>query len=62
MCISELCNLTPSNVNLNDNIALIYGKGAKERKMQLGNANVKKILLEYKNTYLPEINKCNHFL
>lgn len=61
MRISELCNLTPSDVNLNDNIVLIYGKGAKERKMQIGNANVKKILLEYKNTYLPEINKCNHF-
>lgn len=59
--ISELCNLSPSDVNLNDNIILIYGKGAKERKMQIGNANVIKILLEYKNTYLSEINKCNHF-
>ena len=61
MRISELCNLSPSDVNLNDNMILIYGKGAKERKMQIGNASVKKILLEYKNTYLPEINKCNHF-
>ena len=61
MRISELCNLSPSDVNLDDNIVLIYGKGAKERKMQIGNTNVKKLLLEYKNIYLPEINKCNHF-
>ncbi len=61
MRISELCNLSTSDVNLNDNIVLIYGKGAKERIMQIGNANVKKILHEYKTTYLPEINKCNHF-
>ena len=37
MRISELCNLSPSDVNLNDNMILIYGKGAKERK----NANRK---------------------
>ena len=56
MRISELCNLSPSDVNLNDNIVLIYGKGAKERKMQIENTNVKKILLEYKNIYSSEIN------
>ena len=44
MRISELCNLSPSDVNLNDNIVLIYGKGAKERKMQIGNTNVINIL------------------
>ena len=32
MRISELCNLSPSDVNLNDNMILIYGKGAKECK------------------------------
>lgn len=61
MRISELCNLSPSDVNLNDNIVLIYGKGAKERKMQIGNTNVINILIEYKNIYLSEISKCNHF-
>ena len=61
MRISELCNLSPSDVNLNDNIVLIYGKGAKERKMQIGNTNVVNILIEYKNIYSSEISKCNHF-
>ena len=61
MRISELCNLSPSDVNLNDNIVLIYGKGAKERKMQIGNTNVINILIEYKNIYSSEISKCNHF-
>ena len=58
MRISELCNLSPSDVNLNDNIVLIYGKGAKERKMQIGNTNVINILIEYKNIYSSEISKC----
>lgn len=61
MRISELCNLTPSDVNLNDNIILIYGKGSKERKIQIGNMNVIKILREYKTAFLYEINKCNRF-
>lgn len=61
MRISELCNLTPSDVNFNDNIVLIYGKGSKERKMQIGNVNVIKILLEYKSAFICEINKYNHF-
>ncbi|MDD2972514.1 MAG: tyrosine-type recombinase/integrase [Lachnospiraceae bacterium] len=61
MRISELCGLTPYDVNLNDNIVLIYGKGAKERRIQIGNVNVVKILLEYKNSFSSEINKCNHF-
>lgn len=61
MRISELCNLAPSDVNLTNNIVLIYGKGAKERKMQIENTNVKKILLKYKNMYSSEINQSNHF-
>lgn len=54
--------LTPSEVNLIDNIILIYGKESKERKMQIGNTNVIKILLKYKNTFLKGINNCNRFL
>ena len=58
MRISELCNLTPSDVNFNDTIVLIYGKGAKERKMQIGNANVKKI---YYPQNILEINSIFNF-
>ncbi len=49
MRISELCSLTPSDINLEDNIILIYGKGAKERKIQIGSDHVLNILREYKN-------------
>lgn len=57
MRISELCNLSTSDVNLNDNIVLIYGKGAKERIMQIGNANVKKYFTNIKpHIYLKSTN------
>lgn len=51
----------PRDVNLNDNFVLIYGKGSKERKLQIGNANVLKTLNEYKNTFSTEIESCDHF-
>lgn len=51
-----------SDVNLYDRTVLIYGKGAKERIIQIGNDDVTKILNTYKNTFLTEMQKCNHFL
>ena len=54
-------SLKPCDVNLNDNFVLIYGKGSKERKLQIGNANVLKTLNEYKNTFSTEIESCDHF-
>lgn len=60
--ISELCSLKSCDVNLNDNFVLIYGKGSKERKLQIGNDNVLKTLNEYKNTFSKEIENCGHFL
>ena len=59
--ISELCALKDSDVNLNDGILLIYGKGAKERRIQISNNDVIRILKEYRNEFLSEIKKCNHF-
>ena len=40
MRISELCSLKPSDIDLESNNILIYGKGAKERIIQLGNQEV----------------------
>lgn len=37
MRISELCSLKPSDIDLESNNILIYGKGAKERVIQIGN-------------------------
>lgn len=51
MRISELCSLTFDNVNLEDYVIKIYGKGSKERLIQICNENVQKLL----NTYLSSI-------
>lgn len=40
MRISELCLLKPTDVNLYERTILIYGKGAKERKIHIGNNDV----------------------
>lgn len=59
--ISELCSLTPTDVNLYEQTILIYGKGSKQRKVQIGNDDVVNILTDYKNTFLQQIHLCNHF-
>lgn len=59
--ISELCSLKMSDVNLYERTVLIYGKGSKERKVQIGNNDVANILDEYKKGFLSEMQNCNHF-
>lgn len=59
--ISELCSLRPKDVDLQDNCILIYGKGSKERKLQIGNEDVTCILQKYKNSFHTEMQACNHF-
>lgn len=61
MRISELCSLGVNDVNLHDRTILIYGKGAKERRIQIGNDDVIKILYEYKQEFLTNMQDCNHF-
>lgn len=62
MRISELCTLKSEDVNLYDGTILIYGKGDKERRIQIGNDAVISILEEYKTDFKTEIKICNHFL
>ena len=59
--ISELCLLSPADIDLFDKTILIHGKGNKERILQIGNNDVNNILLEYKENFKYEIEKCNHF-
>ena len=61
MRISELCSLRPDNVDLENGTVLIYGKGAKERRIQIGNSGVLCILREYQNVFTEEIIKCESF-
>ncbi len=61
MRISELCSLKAGSVNLYDGTILIYGKGSKERRLQVGNNAVLKILREYREEFDQEIMLCRHF-
>ena len=59
--ISELCSLSINDVNLYDRTVLIYGKGAKERRIQIGNEDVASVLETYKDEFLPEIQSSGYF-
>lgn len=61
MRISELCSLKVNSVNLYDRSILIYGKGSKERKIQIGNEDVIHVLKEYKDVFTEQMKCCNHF-
>ena len=61
MRISELCSLKPEDINLHDGIILIYGKGSKERKIQIGNKDVSNALKKYQTAYTDEIKACGYF-
>lgn len=61
MRISELCSLKMSDVNLYDRTILINGKGAKERRIQIGSNEVANVLQEYRRSFADEIQNCDHF-
>ena len=52
MRISELCSLTISQINFSDCVIKIYGKGSKERLIQVCNDNVMKVLIQYVRNYV----------
>lgn len=53
--ISELCTLTIQQVDLSSYKIIIFGKGSKERMIQIGNNDVRRILLEYYTTFKDDI-------
>ena len=61
MRISELCSLKPSDIDLQSNTILIYGKGAKERIIQLGNPEVISALVAYQEAFSVDITVCGYF-
>lgn len=61
MRISELCSLTTEQINFNDYVIKIYGKGSKERLIQICNENVQNLLIEYKTVFNFEINNYGYF-
>jgi len=59
--ISELCSLKPTDIDFESNSILIYGKGAKERILQIGNPEVLSALLLYQETFKTDIEICGYF-
>lgn len=61
MRISELCSLKSTDIDLQSNNILIYGKGAKERILQIGNPEVISALVSYQNAFEKDIAVCGYF-
>ncbi len=61
MRISELCALKPSDIDLESRNILIYGKGAKERILQIGNQDVVSALVLYQEVFQADIESCGYF-
>ena len=61
MRISELCSLKPADIDLANNTVLIYGKGAKERILQICNPEVISALTLYQETFKEEMSLCGYF-
>lgn len=59
--ISELCNLKISDVNLYNASIRIYGKGSKERMLQLGSNDVIHLLESYKKSFYWGIQRSGYF-
>lgn len=59
--ISELCSLQPNDVGLQEGSIKIYGKGAKERLIQVGHQNVLHALRNYTHYWSADIQTANHF-
>jgi integrase/recombinase XerD len=55
MRVSELCQLTASDINLEEGVIKILGKGSKERIIQICQNEIIKALSIYKNLYREQI-------
>lgn len=61
MRVSELCSLTPDSVDLNSGTIKIYGKGSKERIIQISNSDVLSAVNTYHSMYSSTIHKTGWF-
>lgn len=61
MRISELCSLRPSDIDMKSHNILIYGKGAKERILQIENPEVILAITSYQQTFKKDIDICGYF-
>lgn len=61
MRISELCSLPVQNVDLENGVILIFGKGSKERMLQIGSSEVMDILKKYEKLFDAQISSSGCF-
>lgn len=59
--VYELSNLKKSDIDLNEGIIKIMGKGGKERYIQIGNADVLDVLRDYYESNQKQIDGCGYF-
>ena len=59
--VSEICSLTPDTVDLTNHNIKIFGKGLKERIIQIENADVLRILSDYYSVFQDDIQSCRFF-
>ncbi|MBR3835034.1 MAG: tyrosine-type recombinase/integrase [Lachnospiraceae bacterium] len=59
--ISELCKLKSSDIDFTTNTIIIFGKGSKERRLQIVNDNVCSIIARYYNCYEKQIISTGYF-
>jgi len=59
--VSELCALRPGDVRLSEGEVKIYGKGAKERFVQVANPSVLQTLREYRAAFAAPIERAGAF-
>ena len=59
--VSEICTLTPDAIDLDEHTLKIFGKGSKERIIQIENPDVLKALKTYYNEFSDEISATGFF-
>ncbi len=59
--VSEVCSLTSERVDMVNYTIKIFGKGSKERIIQIENCDVQKVLLKYEETFRAEIKSSGYF-
>jgi integrase/recombinase XerD len=59
--VSEVCSLKAESLSINDRYVKIYGKGARERIIQIENKDVIKALLNYERAFFNSITSIGYF-
>lgn len=59
--VSEICSITPDTIDLSNHTLKIFGKGAKERIIQIENPDVLKALNKYYDTFSDDISSSGYF-